>query len=116
MTNSPTDRVIELVRDEMRRILELVPRSRWYLFGSVTTAKRPVSDIDLLVVCEEDVDCAKVREAISGTCAQYPIHMLLMTKGEEAEVNFIKNERAIEIMERSCAHRNIRLPLDKIAN
>jgi predicted nucleotidyltransferase len=67
-------------------------------FGSVTTTKRPVSDIDILVVCEQDADCAKVRSALADVCAEYPIHLLLMTRAEEAEVNFIRGEHAIEIV------------------
>lgn len=76
------------------------PSSRWYLFGSVTTAKRPVGDIDLLVVCENTAECASARAELAAICTQFPIHLLLMTPNEEAEVEFIQSENAIELTEK----------------
>jgi hypothetical protein len=97
MNASPADLAASVVRSEMARIVELVPRSKWYLFGSIISNKCPVSDIDLLVVCENFTDCAKVRSGLAAVCAEFPIHLLLMTQVEEAEVNFIEGEQALEI-------------------
>jgi len=97
MIASPADLAVDTVCNEMARIIALVPRSKWYLFGSITRHKRPVSDIDLLVVCESSADCARVRSSLAALCAEFPIHLLLMTQVEEAEVNFIKGEGALEI-------------------
>jgi len=102
MIGSPEELVVDIVRNEMARIMELAPRSRWYLFGSITSNKRPVSDIDLLVVCESSEDCAKVRGGLAAVCAKFPIHLLLMTQVEEAEVNFIEGVRALEIGCATC--------------
>jgi len=73
------------------------PTSRWYLFGSIATTKRPIGDIDLLVVSETAADCATIRAELDAICSQFPIHLLLMTTVEEAEVDFIQGESAIEI-------------------
>jgi hypothetical protein len=97
MTQSFADDLAEIVRRERVRLNAIVPRCKWYLFGSVTTAKRPVSDIDVLVVCDTHEECAKVREALSATCAEGPIHLLLMTRSEEKELNFIGGQHASEI-------------------
>jgi predicted nucleotidyltransferase len=100
MIASPVDLVVDIVRNEMVQLTKLIPRSKWYLFGSVTTTRRPVSDIDLLVVCENDADCTAVRSGLAKVCAEFPIHLLLMTQAEETEVNFIESARALEIARR----------------
>jgi predicted nucleotidyltransferase len=97
MTRAPDDVTIGTLCKGMARIKARVPSSRWYLFGSITTAKRPVRDIDLLVVCETTADCATVRADLASIYTQFPIHLLLMTPSEEAEVKFIDGERAIEV-------------------
>jgi hypothetical protein len=97
MTNAPEEIAIRALYGEMHRIRARVPTSRWYLFGSITTTKRPIGDIDLLVICETTVACRLVRAELALVCARYPIHLLLMTTIEETEINFVKEESAIEI-------------------
>jgi hypothetical protein len=97
MTDAPEDIAIRALYGEVHRIRARAPTSRWYLFGSVTTKKRPVGDIDLLVVCETTGACRLVRAELALICAQYPIHLLLMTTSEETEVDFIKGGGAVEI-------------------
>jgi predicted nucleotidyltransferase len=97
MIPSPGNNLAEIVRREIIRLNTIVPGCKWYLFGSVATAKRSVSDIDVLVVCDTHELCAKVREGLSAACAESPIHLLLMTQSEEEELNFISSQRAIEI-------------------
>jgi hypothetical protein len=96
MTDAPEEMAVRALYGELHRITARVPTSRWYLFGSITTTKRPVGDIDLLVVCETAA-CKLIRAELAPICARYPIHLLLMTASEEAEVNFIKGESAVEI-------------------
>jgi hypothetical protein len=97
MIGSAEDVAISALYEEVARIKGQMPSSRWYLFGSITTTKRPVGDIDLLVVCETPADCALVRAELEAVCSEFPIHLLLMTLREEAEVQFIKGESAVEI-------------------
>ncbi|HUZ91471.1 MAG TPA: hypothetical protein VMU78_06185 [Methylocella sp.] len=97
MTEAPEEIAVRALYGEMHRIRSRVPTSRWYVFGSITKTKRPVGDIDLLVVCETTAACRLVRIELALICARYPIHLLLMTTSEEMEVNFIKGESAVEI-------------------
>ena len=98
MTGAPEEIAVREIYNEMERTRAQVPASRWFFFGSITTTKRPVGDIDLLVVCETTADCIAVRAELAWICAHFPIHLLLlMTASEEAEVNFIRGESAVEI-------------------
>jgi hypothetical protein len=97
MTEAPEEIAVRALYEEMQRIRARVPTSRWFLFGSITMTKRPVGDIDLLVVCKTKADCTTVRAELAPISAQFPIHLLLMTPSEEAEVKFIHAESAVEI-------------------
>lgn len=97
MTSTPQETAVDALYQEVRRIKSRLPTSRWFLFGSAVTAKSPASDIDLLVVCNDAVDCTTVRTELASICTRFPIHLLLMTPDEEAEVQFIESERATEI-------------------
>ena len=97
MIEGPDEIAVRALHKEMQRIRALVLNSRWFLFGSITTTKRPVGDIDLLVVCKSVADCTTVRTELTSICARFPIHLLLMTQREEGEIKFIVKERAVEI-------------------
>ena len=97
MTEAPEEIAVCALYEEMQRVGSRVPTSRWFLSGSITTTKRPVGDIDLLVVCMTNADCTTVRAELAPISAQFPIHLLLMTPCEEAEVKFIHAESAVEI-------------------
>jgi predicted nucleotidyltransferase len=89
--------LLELIHAEASRIGAMVTSSRWYLFGSLLKDKRPVSDIDLLVVCATAGDCSAVRLELGAACSEYPIHLLLMTFDEEGEVKFIQGQDAVPL-------------------
>lgn len=97
MIGAPELSVLDNLYDKAFQIKTLIPNSRWYLFGSITTSKREVGDIDILVVCKTSAECAMIRAELTSICSQFPIHLLLMTVREEAEVKFIKGQSAIEI-------------------
>jgi hypothetical protein len=99
MIQEPEEIALNTLLGEVYRIRAQVPGSRWFLFGSITTARRPVGDIDLLVVCEKNHDCELVRSELWLVSSQWPIHLLLMTVSEEAEVNFKDGQRAVEIVD-----------------
>jgi hypothetical protein len=98
MTTAMQDIAVRSLCQEMQRIKARVPTGRWFFFGSIATAKRTVGDIDLLVVCETTVDSTTVRAELASVCGRFPIHLLLMTLSEEAEVRFIQSQRAVEII------------------
>ena len=103
MTEAPELAALNILYAEVSRIRTQMPSSRWYLSGSITTDRRPVGDIDLLGVCETSADCAKARSELASLCEQFPVHLLLMTVSEEAEVSFIQGQDAVEIT------RNLRI-------
>ena len=105
MTDSLEEIAVRALYEEMRRIGALVSTSRWFLFGSITSKRRPVGDIDLLVVAETAADCTTVREELALLCTRFPIHLLLMTPSEEAQVNLIQGERAVAITASKTAWR-----------
>jgi hypothetical protein len=98
MTDASEKIVVRALSSEMQRIKVRVPSSKWFFFGSITTSKRPVRDFDLLIVCKTASDCIAVRSELDLICTQFPIHLLIMTEREESEVNFIKDEEAIEMI------------------
>ena len=108
MIEAPEDIPVQELHKEMVRIRAEVPNSRWFLFGSITTTKRPVGDIDLLVVCETVADCTSVRKELTSLCERFPIHLMLMTRSEESEMKFIKGARAVEMTcgEMGCTLRS----------
>ncbi len=96
--SAPLDQfALKLIRAEASRIAGIVTSSRWHLFGSILKDKRPINDIDLLVVCANAGDCGAVRLELGATCSEYPIHLLLMTFDEESEVKFIEGQDAITL-------------------
>jgi predicted nucleotidyltransferase len=97
MTEAPEEIAVRALYKEMQRIRARVPTSRWFFFGSITRTTRPLGDIDLLVVCKTAAHCTTVRAELVPICARFPIHLLLMTSSEEAEVKFIQGESAVEI-------------------
>lgn len=97
MTEVLEDVAMSAIRAQVQEIGHRVPGSRWFFFGSVTTDQRPVGDIDVLVVYKATDDCTAIRSGFEQVCSQFPVHLLLMTAQEEAEVNFIQAEGAVEI-------------------
>lgn len=77
LTDTPEEIAVSALYEEMQRIRARVPTSRWFFFGSITTTKRPVGDIDLLVICETIGVCKTVRVALDSICERFPIHLLL---------------------------------------
>ena len=61
----------------------------WFLFGSFLDCNSPSSDIDLLVVTT-DFRCKEViRAALEETLLSFPVDLIIMSKAEEEELNFI---------------------------
>lgn len=97
MIDTPNEVAIHALNKEMQRIKCRVPTSHWYLFGSITSTKRPINDLDLLVIYDTAADCITIRDELASICERFPIHLLLMTPSEEAKLNFIQSEGAVEI-------------------
>ena len=69
----------------------------WYVFGSYLTCTTTAKDIDILILYD-GIDSAKIaREYLEELAIIYPIDILLMTKGEELQFNFIESQGAKKI-------------------
>jgi hypothetical protein len=65
----------------------------WYGFGSFFSGAEAYSDVDLLVVCDTLDAAAAIRRESNLFCSLWPIHLLIMTREECAETNFIVSEQ-----------------------
>lgn len=65
-----------------------------YVFGSVVNRKTATwSDIDLLIVCELEVDGPLARNRLAELSDKFPIDLTIMLTEEEVELDFIRSER-----------------------
>jgi len=94
----PYNYAISLLRREAEKISEIVPSSKWYLFGSVTKNARLASDIDLLVVCKNASELLQVRRELETVCLKFPIDLLLMTDEDEKESSFIQAQNCQHLL------------------
>ncbi len=92
--------IVAAVRDEATRIqLELNGETTWYLFGSAVRSPDAASDVDLIVICEDDQTAIDVREKLSALVSTFPIHLFIATKEEEAELRFLAGQSAQPLLE-----------------
>lgn len=94
----PYKYAISVLRNEAEKVSKIVPSSKWYLFGSVTKGVKLPSDIDLLVVCNNESDLLKVRLGLERVCLKFPIDLLLMTVLDEQESNFIRAQNCQDLL------------------
>jgi|ERR1035437_6996358 hypothetical protein len=85
----PINEVIELI---LRSPL-LKSAADWYGFGSFFSDAEVFSDIDLLVVCDTLDAAITIRRESNMICSLWPIHVLIMTRAECAETDFIVSEQ-----------------------
>ena len=85
----------------LRRVGEFVSGqgygARWYLFGSATRSIAGAKDLDLLVVCEDGEASLVVRCELRDLCLRLPLHLLLLTRAEEAELGFVESQGCVAI-------------------
>ena len=82
------------LRIEAQRIDQLSRDAIWYLFGSAPEAFENASDIDVIVLCPSDDTVVLVRHELRDVCMSFPLHLFLLTREEEAELNFINDPTA----------------------
>jgi hypothetical protein len=70
----------------------LLSTADWYGFGSFFNGADVFSDIDLLAVCDTLDAAVQIRRASTVFCSLWPIHMLIMTRDEGSETDFIISE------------------------
>lgn len=69
----------------------------WYLFGSVAAGQGAPSDIDVLLICDDQDSLDCVQDEIMHFLLLAPIHLVAMTSQEEQALNFKDAVSAIAI-------------------
>lgn len=89
----PKQLAIQMFEELKKDLLAIgIPDVEWFLFGSFLRGKRAPSDIDLLALCKDHRVAISVRENLSGLVIKFPIHLLVVTKDEERDLNFIEEQ------------------------
>lgn len=87
-----TDELVGLLRAEATAVEQRVPNTSWFLFGSVVEDAASAEDVDLHVLCSAEGDARDMRKILGGLCLQLPLHLMLVTKDEERELDFIAKQ------------------------
>ena len=85
------------LQDEARTLSRQAPGADWYLFGSIVRRDPLPSDVDLLIVYKDDADAVTLRRGLANLSHFLPLHVLLLRKDEEKELDFIREEKALRI-------------------
>jgi predicted nucleotidyltransferase len=85
------------LKDEARTLSSRAPGSSWYLFGSVIRHDPLPSDVDLLIVYENDADASAFRRGLENFSRFFPLHLLLLRKDEEEELRFVDEQKTLRI-------------------
>lgn len=83
---------LEAILKVVRTLTSSAPDIRWYGFGSYFRGAIAFSDIDVLAICPNDAQADLARYAMRGLCATWPIDLLIMTRAEADETNFVAKE------------------------
>ena len=87
--------------DALRAVGERMARrgygAHWYLFGSITRSFAHAKDVDVLVICDDGHTACAVRRELRELSLQLPLHLLLLTCAEEAEVGMVESQACAAI-------------------
>lgn len=89
MSPDPARAAIAAVVDAAARQL---PEVEWYGFGSFFRRDGPYGDIDLLAVCPSATDVRAVRHVLFEACANWPIDLTVMERGEADATDFVAGQ------------------------
>lgn len=78
------------------KLASQTPETLWYLFGSIANTATP-RDIDLLIVYSTFDDCLILRQGLADICLALPLHLFLVSREEERELDFISAQRCTKI-------------------
>jgi predicted nucleotidyltransferase len=97
--------VVTALRELAHRLGTIADSSEWYLFGSVNRDEPAPLDIDVLILCTNDVQADALRLAIDEDSLSLRIDLSLMTFAEALQVDAVWLQHAHKI------HPNIKQPL-----
>ena len=79
--------VIASLRELAVLLGSIASGTEWHLFGSVNRDDPDASDIDLMILCESDVQADMLRQAIDPDSFSLPLHLSLLTFEEAATID-----------------------------
>lgn len=71
--------------------------AEWHLFGSVNRDEPDASDIDLMILCNDDAQADTLRLAIDPDSLALPIHLALLTFDEAAAIDAVQVQQSTVI-------------------
>lgn len=86
-----------LLRSEILRVSRLVQDVEWYIFGSLLRVPQQAIDIDILIIYRSDDAAEIIRTELREIAIRFPIHLLLLSECEEAELQFVDSQRCVPI-------------------
>lgn len=89
--------IVKSLQIEAARIAEDIPDAVWYLFGSVLRDAAVAADIDVLILYSADADALVIRDKLAKLCLLLPLHLFLVSRQEERELNFIATQGCRQI-------------------
>jgi predicted nucleotidyltransferase len=90
-------KILERLKAEANRVLRVVPHARMFVFGSLLCTESWPSDVDMLVVYENAADVARVRALLEPLHGEMPLHVLFLSKSEEAQLQFVVSENCVPL-------------------
>jgi predicted nucleotidyltransferase len=77
----------------------LVMRIQIYAFGSILRKTNNISDVDIVIVYESEADLGNIKRVLESFGRMIPLDVLYMSFEEEIELNFLAQQRAINVFE-----------------
>ena len=89
MTAAP---ILEVLANAIRHLRSRT-RIDAYIFGSAVKPTSAWSDVDILLVCQDEAAGQPARRALGNLCREFPIDLTIMTVEEETEFDFVRSEK-----------------------
>lgn len=94
---SDRDALLRRLSVDATRVALAVPNVRLFVFGTLLHGKGWPADVDILLVYNDELEAAHARALLRTTLHDLPIHILLLSVAEEAQLGFVACERCLEI-------------------
>lgn len=72
--------------------------TEWHLFGAVNRGDPDASDIDLMILCENDAQADRLRQAIDPDSFSLPLHLSLLTFEEADAIKAISMQQSTAVV------------------
>jgi predicted nucleotidyltransferase len=88
--------LLEMLKSEAARRSVDDSEAVWYLFGSAKSQGERSLDVDVLIVAANDERCQRIRHSLDRLLLLLPVHLLIMSRSEEEELDFVSGQKCIQ--------------------